>query len=103
MGGYPSKSVGLFINSPTLIFRSDSNGEDLEGYAGAGLYDSIIMDRSEERPIDYSKEPLLVDKIFQTRTLRMVVDAAANVEMVLGIPQDIEGAIDVNGKLFVLQ
>jgi len=28
----------------SLIFRSDSNGEDLEGYAGAGLYDSITMD-----------------------------------------------------------
>lgn len=36
--GYPSKRVGLFIKQ-SVIFRSDSNGEDLEGYAGAGLYD----------------------------------------------------------------
>lgn len=36
--GYPSKPIGLFIR-PSIIFRSDSNGEDLEGYAGAGLYD----------------------------------------------------------------
>ncbi|XP_062007756.1 alpha-glucan water dikinase 1, chloroplastic-like isoform X2 [Rosa rugosa] len=36
--GYPSKPVGLFIRR-SIIFRSDSNGEDLEGYAGAGLYD----------------------------------------------------------------
>ncbi len=36
--GYPSKRVGLFIKQ-SIIFRSDSNGEDLEGYAGAGLYD----------------------------------------------------------------
>ncbi len=38
MLGYPSKRVGLFIKQ-SIIFRSDSNGEDLEGYAGAGLYD----------------------------------------------------------------
>ena len=25
----------------SLIFRSDSNGEDLPGYAGAGLYSSV--------------------------------------------------------------
>ncbi|KAK9108139.1 hypothetical protein Syun_024150 [Stephania yunnanensis] len=36
--GYPSKRIGLFIKR-SIIFRSDSNGEDLEGYAGAGLYD----------------------------------------------------------------
>lgn len=38
MLGYPSKPIGLFIRR-SIIFRSDSNGEDLEGYAGAGLYD----------------------------------------------------------------
>jgi alpha-glucan,water dikinase len=37
----PSKSVALFGGG--LIFRSDSNGEDLPGFAGAGLYDSILM------------------------------------------------------------
>lgn len=36
--GLPSKPIGLFIRR-SIIFRSDSNGEDLEGYAGAGLYD----------------------------------------------------------------
>jgi hypothetical protein len=46
--GYPSKAVGLFVPD-TLIFRSDSNGEDLEGFAGAGLYDSITMDPTQVR------------------------------------------------------
>lgn len=36
--GYPSKLIGLYCKQ-SIIFRSDSNGEDLEGYAGAGLYD----------------------------------------------------------------
>lgn len=39
--GYPSKPIGLFIKR-SIIFRSDSNGEDLEGYAGAGLYDRYV-------------------------------------------------------------
>lgn len=30
---YASKSEGMFVPE-SLIFRSDSNGEDLEGYAG---------------------------------------------------------------------
>lgn len=52
---YPSKSDGMFVPE-SLIFRSDSNGEDLEGYAGAGLYDSITMDKTELRKVDYASD-----------------------------------------------
>ncbi len=52
---YPSKSDGMFVPE-SLIFRSDSNGEDLKGYAGAGLYDSITMDRTELRKVDYASD-----------------------------------------------
>jgi hypothetical protein len=31
-------------------------GEDLEGYAGAGLYDSITMDATELRKVDYAAD-----------------------------------------------
>ena len=31
-------------------------GEDLEGYAGAGLYDSITMDTTELRKVDYAAD-----------------------------------------------
>lgn len=37
---YPSKGEGMFVPE-SLIFRSDSNGEDLEGYAGAGESGSV--------------------------------------------------------------
>ena len=50
---FPSKSDGMFVPE-SLIFRSDSNGEDLEGYAGAGLYDSITMDTTELKKVDYN-------------------------------------------------
>jgi alpha-glucan,water dikinase len=52
---YPSKSDGMFVRE-SLIFRSDSNGEDLEGYAGAGLYDSITMDATVLRKVDYAAD-----------------------------------------------
>jgi len=50
---FPSKSDGMFV-AESLIFRSDSNGEDLEGYAGAGLYDSITMDPTDLKKVDYN-------------------------------------------------
>lgn len=52
---YPSKGEGMFVPE-SLIFRSDSNGEDLEGYAGAGLYDSITMDATQTRKVDYGAD-----------------------------------------------
>lgn len=52
---YASKGEGMFVPE-SLIFRSDSNGEDLEGYAGAGLYDSITMDPSLLKKVDYSED-----------------------------------------------
>ena len=55
MLAYPSKSDGMFVPE-SLIFRSDSNGEDLAGYAGAGLYDSITMDATATRKVDYGSD-----------------------------------------------
>merc|ERR1712066_927576 len=56
---FPSKTDGVFTpDGGTFIFRSDSNGEDLEGFAGAGLYDSITVEECSHRPINYAEEPL---------------------------------------------
>ena len=49
---FPSKSAGLYGEG--LIFRSDSNGEDLGGYAGAGLYDSVLLTPPRPCLLDYS-------------------------------------------------
>lgn len=101
--GFPSKSVGLFVDGPTLIFRSDSNGEDLEGYAGAGLYDSIIMDQSSQREVDYSNDPLMTDDAFRMDVLNKIAHAGFAVEQVLGSAQDVEGAIDAHGNVYIVQ
>ncbi|KAK4423858.1 Alpha-glucan water dikinase, chloroplastic [Sesamum alatum] len=99
--GYPSKPVGLFIR-PSIIFRSDSNGEDLEGYAGAGLYDSVPMDEEEEVIVDYSSDPLIVDGEFCRSILSSIARAGSAIEDLYGSAQDIEGVVK-DGKIYVVQ
>lgn len=99
--GFPSKRVGLFIKQ-SIIFRSDSNGEDLEGYAGAGLYDSVPMDEEEQMVVDYSTDALVVDSEFQKSLLSKIAEAGAAVEKLYGTAQDIEGVIK-EGELYLVQ
>jgi len=99
--GYPSKPIGLFIR-PSIIFRSDSNGEDLEGYAGAGLYDSVPMDEEEKVVLDYSLDPLIIDVKFQQSILSSIARAGSAIEELYGSAQDIEGVVK-DGKIYVVQ
>ncbi|XVE74996.1 hypothetical protein DITRI_Ditri12bG0062300 [Diplodiscus trichospermus] len=99
--GYPSKPIGLFIRR-SIIFRSDSNGEDLEGYAGAGLYDSVPMDEEVKVVLDYSSDTLINDGNFQKSTLSSIASAGKAIEELYGSPQDIEGVIK-DGKVYVVQ
>lgn len=87
---YPGKSVGLFGGG--LTFRSDSNGEDLTGYAGAGLYDSFMLPEPRRVVLDYTDEKLVWDAEFRRRFMAGVAETGEVVENVLGEPQDIEGA-----------
>ncbi|KAJ4895586.1 hypothetical protein Rs2_22380 [Raphanus sativus] len=99
--GYPSKPIGLFIRR-SIIFRSDSNGEDLEGYAGAGLYDSVPMDEEDKVVLDYTTDPLITDEGFQRKILSDIARAGDAIEKLYGTAQDIEGVIR-DGKLYVVQ
>lgn len=99
--GYPSKPIGLFIRR-SIIFRSDSNGEDLEGYAGAGLYDSVPMDEEDKVVLDYSSDPLIIDGNFRHSVLSGIARAGSAIEELYGYPQDIEGVIR-DGKVYVVQ
>ncbi|KAJ4963695.1 hypothetical protein NE237_023634 [Protea cynaroides] len=102
VAGYPSKHVGLFIKKQSLIFRSDSNGEDLEGFAGAGLYDSVIMDKEEEIVLDYSCDLLLVDKSFQRSLFSKIAQVGIIIEDLYRSAQDIEGVVK-HGEIYVVQ
>ena len=60
------------------------------------------MDKEEERPVDYSTDPLLVDAAFQQAILSKVAQAGEEIEKLLGAPQDIEGVIK-DGELYIVQ
>src|SRR5262249_53461835 len=95
-----SKSIGLYGTG--LIFRSDSNGEDLEGYAGAGLYDSVLLDKPRETAIDYSEERLIWDQTFREEMAAKIAKIGLEVERACGTPQDVEGGV-ARGKFYVVQ
>ena len=97
---YPSKSAALYGRG--VIFRSDSNGEDLEGFAGAGLYDSLLAEPPSKRLVDYSDEPLVWDQRFCQDLLKQITRIGIEVEAAVGAPQDIEGAVQ-KGQFYVVQ
>jgi len=99
---YPSKNECLYGGG--LIFRSDSNGEDLEGYAGAGLYESVLMLPVQSKsPVDYSQEPLTWNNEFQQSLMTKITEIGIIIEKALNFPQDIEGCIEKGGKYYVVQ
>jgi alpha-glucan,water dikinase len=97
---FPSKSVGLYGSG--LIFRSDSNGEDLPGYAGAGLYDSIMLQPSREVVLDYSQERAVWDENFRANLLLSIARLGFAVADAFDSPQDIEGVV-ANSGYYVVQ
>lgn len=97
---FPSKSEGLFGSG--LIFRSDSNGEDLTDYAGAGLYDSVTLEPVRHMILDYSKEPLLADPDYRDQILSRIAQIGVAVENSAEYPQDIEGVYS-KGRFYVVQ
>jgi len=100
---YPSKSEGMFVPDGSLIFRSDSNGEDLEGYAGAGLYDSVPTAPTERCVVDYSSDPIVADPVFAKELMTRICRVGAELEGALGGAQDIEGVVDHNLDITVVQ
>lgn len=86
-----------------LICRSDSNGEDLEGFAGAGLYDSFSTAGGvATSAVDYGGEQLLWDGGFQGALCDKLARVASALEAAMGGPQDVEGAV-VGDTVYLLQ
>ena len=104
----PGKSKGFYLSgggpggSFGLIFRSDSNGEDLEGYSGAGLYDSFMLPEPDKVTLDYSEAPIVWDEKLLREFTSTVARTGVEVEKAAGGPQDIEGAYS-GGKFYVVQ
>lgn len=100
VNAYPNKPIGLKANG--FIFRSDSNSEDLPGFAGAGLFDSYPMLGTTEFRIRYHEEKLLNDKQFRENFMNNIGSIGMIIEKIYGESQDIEGAY-YNGKFHVVQ
>lgn len=98
---YPSKSTALVGGE--YIFRSDSNAEDLDGFAGAGLHDSIPIVKNRVVDIDYSEERIMTDDDFRLEIMRGIAKIGVEVEDIMGgSPQDIEGCYK-DGDFYVVQ
>ncbi|PFH37114.1 putative alpha-glucan water dikinase 1 [Besnoitia besnoiti] len=89
---FPSKSEYLLCD-PCLIFRSDSNGEDLENFAGAGLFESVPAFENRAEPVTYWNTRVINDRDYRMRLLKRIGELAFTVEDKYGLPQDIEGVV----------
>ncbi|GBG60684.1 hypothetical protein CBR_g12420 [Chara braunii] len=99
----PSKRFAFFAMEESLIVRSDSNGEDLEDFAGAGLYESEIVKPPQMQAIDYVDERLIWDPQFRDEITRGIAQVGKEMENAMGgTPQDIEGVF-CNGEWTVVQ
>jgi alpha-glucan,water dikinase len=104
---FPSKRQALRADMSSsgklLIARSDSNGEDLEEFAGAGLYSSVPLTPFKVDAVKYAEDALIWDGETRTAVLGKLAAVGAAVEAACGSPQDIEGVVDGDGNVAVVQ
>ena len=72
-------------------------------YAGAGLFDSIQSTESQEAAADYSEDRLLMHGTYQQAMLVKLAAVCMRIEQLAGSAQDIEGVIDYNNDLHIVQ
>ena len=108
----PSKLTAFHIGSSGsgssgggLIARSDSNGEDLPGFAGAGLYDSVPVAPGPSADVArYETEALVWDAQHRESTLQAVAHAGwAARDALGGQPLDCEGVVLHDGTVALVQ
>lgn len=100
---FPSKSVALHTQH-CLIFRSDSNGEDLEGFAGAGLFESVCAEEDKEGFQRLHRLNVITDRDYRMQLLKRIAEVGWATEKAFdGAPQDIEGCVDVTERIFIVQ
>ncbi len=83
----------MVLRNKGFIFRSDSNTEDLEGFAGAGLFDSIPICEHEEHHYIYHKDMILTNDDFVADMINKISQMGIEVENIYNYPQDIEGVV----------
>eukprot|EP00440_Ansanella_granifera_P013023 gb/GFBE01014147.1/.p1 GENE.gb/GFBE01014147.1/~~gb/GFBE01014147.1/.p1 ORF type:complete len:2306 (+),score=572.89 gb/GFBE01014147.1/:1-6918(+) len=103
VSAFLSKSTWLRTQE-CLIFRSDSNGEDLEGFAGAGLFESICAKSDIPCMVKFHRLKLITDQGYRQDLLTRLAEVGRQVEQAFGgMPQDIEGCVDPQDRIFIVQ
>jgi hypothetical protein len=74
----------------------------LEGFAGAGLYDSVTVAPTVERVVNYTENWLVWDEARRTALMAKLAELAVAIEVEMKAPQDIEGCV-VGDDIYVLQ
>ena len=97
---FPNNSIAL--KNSGFIFRSDSNTEDLEGFSGAGLFDSVPMIEDHEVEVNYHKDKIFCDGGFRDHLIRRIAELGVGVEKMYGMPQDIEG-VYYDNNFYIVQ
>lgn len=97
---FPNKSISL--KNSGFIFRSDSNTEDLSGFAGAGLFDSITLYENKDIHNEYNNSEIFTNEKFRNNIIVNIAKLGIEVEKIYDYPQDIEGCVAKN-KVFIVQ
>lgn len=108
---YPSKIHALYCDRQDsssmmlLMARSDSNGEDLQEFAGAGLYSSVPIPITgyTSKPVSYADEQIIWNDDYRQSVIESLITIAQDIESACGSPQDIEGVIDQTGTVHIVQ
>lgn len=90
------------LKNKGFIFRSDSNTEDLEGFAGAGLFDSIPVSEHQVVHMSYHKNEIFNDESFVENMIKKIAQLGIEVENIYNYPQDIEGVLYQN-EYYIVQ
>jgi len=92
---------------PPNTTRITPTAEDLPGCTGAGLFESHPSAPLPRALSDYAADPLTADEATTLRTLWSAALAAVAAERAVGgagaEAQDVEGGIDAEGRVWVLQ
>ena len=97
---FPNKRISL--RNKGFIFRSDSNMEDLEGFSGAGLFDSVPMVKDKKVEMMYYNDRIFTDRKFVDNMIKKISKIGIEVEKMFNEPQDIEGVF-YDGDFYIVQ
>lgn len=72
-------------------------------YAGAGLFDSVQTQLPAEVVADTSADKLVNDFVYQSHMLAIIAGICAQIEQIMGSPQDVEGVVDSTDSVHIVQ